>query len=631
MSGDYFRQAFYTSSAAKAITVRATGEFLDANDAFFRLVGYPRNQVIGCEALDLKIWDDEEAHARLFHRLETESYVQDHETRIQTQAGEVRLLQISAEPVQLDDLPCIMITALDVTAHKRAQTALQETETTLHAIIDSTSDLVWSVDPLSFGLVSYNRALYDYFLRSFNIEIAAGMRPQDLFPTEDYAELWVSFYVRVLAEGPCCFEYTSYSGARTLELSLNPLRRNGEVFGISVFGKDVTALNAALHEAQELNRTLEERIAQRTAELQRLYDSAPTGYHSLDANARIVMVNRTELNWLGYTRDEVIGRPAQDFIAPASLESFAADFREYKERGVLHDYEIELRRKDGSVFPVLITSDTLYDEQGNFVMSRATVFDNTERKAIDDALRRVNLEMARAVRLKDEFLANMSHELRTPLTSILTLNEVLADQIYGPVTERQANALHNIDASARHLLALINDLLDLSKIEAGKLELHCEEVEIAAVCQASLFFVRERAIKEHVDLQYECSSPAAQFAVDPKRMKQMLVNLLSNAVKFTPAGGQVTLRVTVDEAAHLIHFAIADTGIGISPEGLAQLFQPFTQLDSMLVRQHQGTGLGLVLVKQLAEQHGGSVTATSGGPGLGSCFTITLPYRVQAE
>ena len=143
--------------------------------------------------------------------------------------------------------------------------------------------------------------------------------------------------------------------------------------------------------------------------------------------------------------------------------------------------------------------------------------------------------------------------------------------------------------------------------------------------------MRERAIKEHVDLQYECSSPAAQFAVDPKRMKQMLVNLLSNAVKFTPAGGQVILRVTVDEAAHLIHFAIADTGIGISPEGLAQLFQPFTQLDSMLVRQHQGTGLGLALVKQLAEQHGGSVTATSGGPGLGSCFTITLPYRVQAE
>jgi PAS domain S-box-containing protein len=386
-----------------------------------------------------------------------------------------------------------------------------------------------------------------------------------------------------------------------------------------------------MQEAQDLNRTLEERIAQRTAELQRLYDSAPTGYHSLDAGARIVMVNQTELNWLGYTRDEVIGQPAENFLSPAARAIFPDAFRIYMEQGSLHDFELELQRKDGSIFPVLITSDALYDDQGSFVMSRATVFDNTQRKAVDDALRLANLEMARAVRLKDEFLANMSHELRTPLTSILTLNEVLADQIYGPLTERQANALHNIDTSARHLLALINDLLDLSKIEAGKLELYYEEVDVAVVCQASLFFVRERAIKEHVDLQYECSSPAAQFAVDPKRMKQMLVNLLSNAVKYTPAGGQVILRVTVDEAAHLIHFAIVDTGIGIAPEGLARLFQPFTQLDSMLVRQHQGTGLGLALVKQLAEQHGGSVTATSGGPGLGSCFTITLPYRVQAE
>jgi PAS domain S-box-containing protein len=629
MSGDYFRQAFYTSSAAKAIVVRATGEFLDANDTFFRLVGCGRDHVVGRTALDLAVWEDEQECTRLLRRLATENHVHDFETRIKTQSGEVRALLIAAEPVQLDDRPCIIITALDITAQTQAQAALRETEVTLHALIDSTSDFVWSVEPQSFGLVTFNRALCDYFLYARHIQIAQGMRPQDLVPAQERIAKWLGFYTRTLQAGSCIAEYTTYAGARTLQLNFSLLRRDGEVFSISVFGKDITELRAALRTAQDLNRTLEQRVEQRTAEFQRLYDTAPTGLHSLDAEGRVVMINQTDLDWLGYTRDEVIGRPAQEFLSPTSRAIFTAEFPTYMQRGWFHDFEFEYQRKDGSVFPVLITSEALYDEQGNFVMSRSTAFDNTERKAVDDALRQANLEMQRAVRIKDEFLANMSHELRTPLTSILTLNEVLLDHIYGPLTDRQENALHNIDTSARHLLALINDLLDLSKIEAGKLELHLEEAEVAVVCQASLFFVRERALKEQVEILYTCNRPDARFQVDAKRLKQMLVNLLSNAVKFTPAGGHVTLRVTVDEAAHLIHFAVEDTGIGITLDGLAQLFQPLKQLDSLLVRHHQGTGLGLALVKQLAEQHGGSVTAASAGPGLGSCFTITLPYGAQ--
>lgn len=245
-------------------------------------------------------------------------------------------------------------------------------------------------------------------------------------------------------------------------------------------------------------------------------------------------------------------------------------------------------------------------------------------------LSRLNEDLARAVRAKDEFLANMSHELRTPLNTILALSEVLLEQVRGPLNERQQGSVRNIAASGQHLLMLINDILDLSKVEAGRLDLFLEPVIVADVCQASLMFVRELAHKKQLQLSFQLNDQWAVMAADQKRLKQMLVNLLSNAVKFTPAGGKVSLHVEVLADRGSIRFAVHDTGIGISAENQARLFEPFSQLESSLRRQHEGTGLGLALVRRLAELHGGMVTVES-AEGQGSCFTITLPYRQSAE
>ncbi len=243
-------------------------------------------------------------------------------------------------------------------------------------------------------------------------------------------------------------------------------------------------------------------------------------------------------------------------------------------------------------------------------------------------LNRANAELERASRAKDEFLANMSHELRTPLNSILGLSESLLEQRRGPLNEQQQNSLRIIESSGQHLLELINDILDLSKIEAGMFNIHLEPVSVDDTCRSCLAFVQDPAARKSITLTYTNDAPAARILADPRRLKQMLVNLLTNAVKFTPEHGKVLLLIEGDLERDLIQFSVVDTGIGIAPEDLKRLFQPFVQLDSSLNRQYQGTGLGLALVQRLADLHGGSIQVES-EPGRGSRFTVSLACHLN--
>jgi PAS domain S-box-containing protein len=243
-------------------------------------------------------------------------------------------------------------------------------------------------------------------------------------------------------------------------------------------------------------------------------------------------------------------------------------------------------------------------------------------------LNQTNLELEHANRAKDEFLANMSHELRTPLNSILGMSESLLEQRRDSLNDRQQKSLQVIGSSGRHLLELINDILDLSKIGAGKLDFYPETIGVAEITQASLAFVKSQAMKKSITLTYEEDQTVSKIYVDPRRLKQILVNLLTNAVKFTPEGGRVTLQVCANADEDLIQFSVIDTGIGIAPEDLEKLFQPFVQVDSRLNRQFEGTGLGLALVKKLTDLHGGSMELQS-EVGKGSRFTITLPWGTE--
>jgi PAS domain S-box-containing protein len=241
-------------------------------------------------------------------------------------------------------------------------------------------------------------------------------------------------------------------------------------------------------------------------------------------------------------------------------------------------------------------------------------------------LNQINVELEHANHAKDEFLASMSHELRTPLNSILGMSETLLEERRGSLNAYQQRSVQHIESSGRHLLDLINDILDLSKIEAGKLDYYPQPVAVDEVCRSGLSFVRAQAAKKSITIDYDNQSAFPEIMADVRRLKQILVNLLTNAVKFTPDGGHVTLQVRTQPEQDLIQFSVIDDGIGIAEKDLLRLFQPFTQVDSSLNRRYEGTGLGLALVQKLTDLHGGSVEVESDGvPGKGSRFTINLP------
>jgi signal transduction histidine kinase/ActR/RegA family two-component response regulator len=264
-----------------------------------------------------------------------------------------------------------------------------------------------------------------------------------------------------------------------------------------------------------------------------------------------------------------------------------------------------------------------------------------ERAQTQEILRQKNLQLERASALKSQFLAAMSHELRTPLNSILGFSDILERQIGGTLTSRQLSHVKAISKSGQHLLGLINDILDLSKIEAGKVDLDLAPVSIHELCSSCLKMIQPRADKKKLALSLELDYRLSQVLLDERRVRQILVNLLSNAIKFTPEGGQVKLsgklesgdRIqgdyrpdcsTINSRTPYLCLEVKDSGIGIPQENWHLLFRPFQQLDSSLSRSHEGTGLGLVLTKRLAELHGGTISFQS-KTGVGSSFRVWLP------
>ncbi len=568
-------------------------------------------------------------------------------------------------------------TLTDITDRKIAEAKLRESESLLRLFVQYAPTGIVMLDREMRYVMMSQRWIDDYYLGS--IESLIGRSHYEVMTgiPDAYKAVHQRCLAGAIEQGEGCFigvdgteQWTSWE--------VRPwYQATGEIGGIIIFSEYINERKQAEAAILQLNRTLQQRVT----ELQTLLDVIPIGIgiaegrdcHSIRANpafAQLLGIPPTDNASLSAPEAErprnfkVYQNGRELALEELSLQHAAAHGVEVR------DFEVDVVWQDGTVVKLLEYAAPLFDEKGQTRGSVGAFLDITDRKKTELALQELNQsleaivaertaelraseaqirqqadreilrnqqlaisnqELARATRLKDEFLANMSHELRTPLNAILGMAEGLQEQVFGAVNAQQLTALQTIERTGLHLLALINDILDLAKVESGQLELNCAPTDMRLLCRSSLDFIKQQALKKQIQLDLKLPANLPELWIDERRMRQVLVNLLNNAVKFTGNRGRITLEVDwpvlqqSDEAAgSWLRLAVVDTGIGIAPEDIDKLFQPFVQIDSALNRQYEGTGLGLALVKRIVELHGGQVGLTS-ELGVGSCFTIDLP------
>ena len=342
------------------------------------------------------------------------------------------------------------------------------------------------------------------------------------------------------------------------------------------------------------------------------------GITLIDEAGHFVNVNDAVCRQLGYTREELLQLTLFDINPTLDRSQWKERWEEHK-YGAMQIFESRRITKDGVLLPVDLTVNHLefHGTEYLFVVAR----DATARHAIEHELRQAKDDSEAANHAKSQFLANMSHELRTPLNAIIGFSEVISSALFGPLDARYRDYAQDIHGSGHHLLQIINDLLDLSKVEAGRFELHDGQVQIAAMFETCRRMVADRAAAAGVALEIEPTT--LEVSADELRLEQVLLNLVSNAVKFTPSGGEVHLAAALDPGGE-VSISVADTGIGMAPDEIPRALQPFGQIDNSLTRPHGGTGLGLPLAKRLVELHGGTLTVES-EVGRGTTVTFSLP------
>ena len=541
------------------------------------------------------------------------------EGRIITPSNKLVWIQLRSQPQRYPDGSIVRNgVVIDITGKKEAELALEESEEKFRQFAENLDDIFWMINPEMTELF-YVSPAYDKIWGRSAEEVKAnpknlinGIHPDDRNLVQE------AISKPILSKQDTEYRIVRPDGEiRWLRDRAFPIKnQQGEVYRVAGIAQDITQEKQA---QQEISRNQELREVIFNEATDALLLIQPETLKVLDCNYQTVKM------FLAEDKTDIINQQA-DYLYRGSFTDIKAILEEQE----FCQEEIILNKLDKAQFwadvtwkKIEITEETLYLIRVTNINERKAF--EQELKAANESLELTNQELARATRLKDEFLASMSHEIRTPLNTILGISEGLSEGSFQALNDAQQQAVKTINTSANHLLALINDILDLAKIQAGKITLNFAYPDIRSLCESSLSVIRQEAQKKNIALETKICTNHFNLNADELRVRQILINLLSNAIKFTSEGGKVTLDVTEDANKENIVFSVTDTGIGISPERIDQIFEPFVQLDSQLNRQYSGTGLGLSLVRRLSELHGGGITVES-EVGKGSTFSVKIPY-----
>jgi PAS domain S-box-containing protein len=483
------------------------------------------------------------------------------------------------------------------------------------------------------------------------VSLLAQAQEQRLFQARADRDMARSKLFRTLVTcgifGPLCALLLHLMVAGRVSRRIRAIEQNAHRLALGVAledlpaGKDeIAAVGRAIHEAAHQLGERERELRASELRYRNLFDHAPQPFEETDCFGVIRRVNQAGCALVKSTPEQLLGKPAWHFIAPSLQEDFRrAILGRIVSRSEIAPYECVYLLEDGSSITVEIRESLIRDDSGEVTGICRSLVDITERNLAEIAARKVaqyamelrnkNEQLAQALdtartaaEAKSRFLASMSHELRTPLNAIIGFSELMYDGKLGDLPQDHRECLQDILISARHLLRLISDILDLSKVEAGKMEFCPEPCQIETLVAEVRDVVRPLAEKKRLELLTEIPREIAAV-LDASRFKQVLYNYLSNAVKFTPEGGWVTIRVVPEE--NQFRLEIEDTGIGIPQQEISKLFQEFQQLPNSR-KAGQGTGLGLALTRRIVEAQGGSVSVRS-TPGVGSVFSAVLPLQ----
>ncbi len=532
--------------------------------------------------------------------------------------GAERSIAYCAAPISQDgSISGVVLVFRDQTEQKAVRTALEESEAKILSIFQSALDGIIGFDDQG-TIEMVNPAGERLF----------GCPAQEMIGKN--VNLFVpDLYSRVQDE-------SLKPRLKALETGVNErirnkiaFRKDGGTFPVEISVSEYSNKHGG-HSAA-LVRDVTERV---TAEGDRAFlaaivESSDEAIIGKNLDGTIVSWNREAEKMYGLTAKEAKGQSILAIIPPR-LHAEVTHLLEMVIRGErTENLETSRVAKDGREIPVLLSVFPIRDSFGKILGVSSIARNISQTKRYEDELRQGQEDIASseaANRAKSEFLASMSHELRTPLNSVIGFSEVLHDKTFGDLNAKQVRYVDNILIAARHLLSLINDILDLAKIEARKTELRCSDMKVREMLDECLLLVREKTLNRNLDVSLHAQDDLMVWA-DERSLKQIILNLLSNATKFTPDGGK--LYVAVEKKENELVFSVRDNGIGVKVEDQERIFDEFEQIDSGTARKYQGTGLGLALTRKLVELHGGKIWIESEGEGCGSIFSFTIPCAAE--